>query len=251
LKQFFKDIAIKVLSPLMGRLGFSRKVHSEKNELLERFFTVLKTIGFKATHIVDVGANHGTWTREVLQYFPGANFTLLEPQETMRNSILDLLTPESKVTFHAVGAGRAAGTLKFTIAPRDDSSSFAYPDAEVKRLGLRQIKVPVVTLSEFLPTTGLLPPEMIKIDAEGLDLDVLEGARSYFGVTEIFMVEAGVVCKAVDNDILKVITYMDENGYRLFDITDLNRPFAAPVLWLVELVFIKKGGFIDTKSFQL
>jgi hypothetical protein len=31
-----------------------------------------------------------------------------------------------------------------------------------------------------------------KIDAEGLDLEVLKGASNYFGKTEIFMVEAGV-----------------------------------------------------------
>jgi hypothetical protein len=32
-----------------------------------------------------------------------------------------------------------------------------------------------------------------KIDAEGLDLEVLKGASNYFGKTEIFMVEAGVL----------------------------------------------------------
>jgi hypothetical protein len=35
-------------------------------------------------------------------------------------------------------------------------------------------------------------------------------------------------------------------GYRLFDISDLNRPFQPRVLWLVELVFIKNNGIIDS-----
>jgi hypothetical protein len=63
------------------------------------------------------------------------------------------------------------------------------------------------------------------------------------------MVEAGVVIKEFDNSFLKMINFMDQNGYRLFDITDLNRPFPTPVLWLVEIVFIKKDGFIDSKVF--
>ena len=40
---------------------------------------------------------------------------------------------------------------------------------------------------------------------------------------------------------------MDENNYRLFEITDLNRPFQPKVLWLVELVFVLKDGYIDRK----
>jgi hypothetical protein len=64
------------------------------------------------------------------------------------------------------------------------------------------------------------------------------------------MVEAGVVNKGFDNSFLNIINFMDQKGYRLFEITDLNRPFSMQVLWLVELVFIKKGGYIDSKSFN-
>ena len=63
------------------------------------------------------------------------------------------------------------------------------------------------------------------------------------------MVEVGIVNKTFNNSFLKMINLMDEAGYRLFDITDLNRPFNTNVLWLAELVFIRKNGFIDSKSF--
>jgi len=39
--------------------------------------------------------------------------------------------------------------------------------------------------------------DIIKIDTEGLDLNVLKGGNKYFGKTEIFMVGAGVVNKAI------------------------------------------------------
>ena len=63
------------------------------------------------------------------------------------------------------------------------------------------------------------------------------------------MVEAGIVNKIFINSFLNVINFMDVNGYRLFDITDLNRPFDVKVLWLVELVFVRKNGVLDLKSF--
>ncbi|MFZ3273450.1 MAG: FkbM family methyltransferase, partial [Lutibacter sp.] len=129
----------------------------------------------------------------------------------------------------------------------DDSCSFRYTEEEAKVAGFEQIEIPVVTLNKLLADSDLPIPDIIKIDAEGLDLEVLKGASNLFGKTEIFMVEAGVVNKIFDNSFLKLINFMDQNNYRLFDITDINRPFQPKVLWLVELVFVKKDGYIDSQ----
>ena len=48
-------------------------------------------------HIVDIGANHGTWTRETLKYFPDAFYTLIEPQKWLQPSFQDLLDSNSKI----------------------------------------------------------------------------------------------------------------------------------------------------------
>ena len=218
---------------------------SSKSTLLDNFFTILLQINFLPKHIVDVGANHGTWTREVLKYFPDAFYTLLEPQHQLKDSITDILQSNNKVKFHALGAGNKPGTFKFTIVDRDDSCTFLYSEEEARIQGFAQIEVAVVTLNDFLPSINLPIPDLIKIDAEGLDLEVLSGANNFFGITEIIMVEAGVMNKKFENSVLKTLSFMDENGYRLFDFTDLNRTLKHNALWLVELVFIKKNGIID------
>ncbi|HVX25475.1 MAG TPA: FkbM family methyltransferase, partial [Parafilimonas sp.] len=196
---------------------------------------------------VDIGANHGTWTRELLKYFPDSYYTMLEPQQQMRESVKDILS-NPKISFHAVGAGKENGSFKFTIFDRDDSCSFMYTEQEATEKNFPQIEVPVVTLNDFIAEQSLPAPDIIKIDAEGLDMDVLEGSRNFFGKTEIFMVESGIVNKRFDNSVLNVVNFMDKNDYLLFDITDLNRPFESPVLWLTELVFVKKGGLIDSNN---
>ncbi len=217
-----------------------------KNNLLHTFYSVLKSAGFDPGHIVDVGANHGTWTREALNYFPGSTYTLIEPQAQMKDSVKDLLENNPNITFHAVGAGKRSGTFDFTIVDRDDSCSFAYTTEEAEKNNFIQVKVPVVTLNEFIAEQQLPVPDLIKIDAEGLDIEVLEGADEFFGKTEVFMVEAGVVNKQFENSFLNVINFMNEKGYRLFDITDINSPFDPAVLWLTELAFVKKDGMIDS-----
>lgn len=253
MKQLIKKIAVKIFDPIARKMGYKLYGNidkNEKNSLLNNFYTILKQIKFEPGHIVDVGANHGTWTRTALEFFPNAYYSLIEPQSWLEESIKDLTATNKKIKFHPVGAGANPGVFKFTIAERDDSCSFKFSETEAHESGYKQIDIPVVTLNQLLEVSGLPDPDIIKIDAEGLDIDVLNGSDNYFGKTEIFMVEVSIVLKDFENSFLKMINFMDSKGYTLFDITDLNRPFANKVLWLAELVFVKKGGFIDSHKFS-
>ncbi len=58
---------------------------------LSNLFPLIKKFGFDPKHIVDVGANHGSWTREAVQYFPRAHYTLVEPQHELRIHSQDLI----------------------------------------------------------------------------------------------------------------------------------------------------------------
>ena len=219
-----------------------------KENLLKTCFEVFKSAGFSPKHIIDVGANHGTWTRETLKYFPDSYYTLIEPQPWMKDSIRDLLDNNNKIELLSIGVGKKQGKFNFTIVDRDDSCSFRFTDEEAKANGFKQIEIEVNTLNKVIANSQFPFPDLIKIDAEGLDLEVLEGASELFSKVEVFMVEGSVVCKALENSALKIINYMDTKGYTLFDITDMNRPFTRKVLWLVELVFVKKNGIIDSKK---
>lgn len=103
----------KVSKLLLKNLGYTlSKVNTikivdtnGKNYLLSNFYNTLKKINFEPKHIVDIGANHGTWSREALQYFPDAYYTLLEPQEWLKESFQDILETNPKVQFYPVGAG--------------------------------------------------------------------------------------------------------------------------------------------------
>ena len=242
----------KSIKKLITKLGF-RIVNVNSKDLfqntyvtpLENFFQILNQFGFNPKHIVDVGANHGKWTRSALKYFPNAQITMVEPQYWLKDSIQDVLDSNDKVKLYPYGAGESEGTFSFTVANKDVSSSFNYSEEEAKERGYKQLQLPIITLNKLLSENNLSNPDIIKIDAEGIDIQVLKGASNYLGKTEIIMVEASVLNKSYNNSLLKTINFMDENGYTLFDITEINRPFQTQVLWLVELVFVLKGGKID------
>ena len=50
------------------------------------------------------------------------------------------------------------------------------------------------------------------------------------------------------NSVIAVIQKMDCLGFRLFDLTDLNRTPNRNLLWLVEAVFVRKGSVIDVAA---
>ena len=102
--------------------------------------------------------------------------------------------------------------------------------------------VSVRTLNEIVSASQMPAPDMIKIDAEGFDLKVLEGASDLFGQTDVFLVEAVVCCVDYQNTVLDVVQFMANVGYRLIDITDLNRSPKDNVLWLCELVFLRNAS---------
>ena len=132
------------------------------------------------------GANHGYWTRTSLKYFPDVYYTLIEPQDFLRENVQDLLAREDgKIRWIGAGASDKLGTLPFTISDTDVTSTFITSDA-AKAHAIRQIEVPVITLNEIVRTSTAPFPELVKIDAEGFDLKVIAGASELLGRTDIF-----------------------------------------------------------------
>lgn len=115
---------------------------------------------------------------------------------------------------------------------------------------MRQIMVPVLTLNEVVRTSRAPFPEMVKIDAEGFDLRVIEGSSDLLGKTDIFLLKALIfrsntdktekqLRKSWDNLIDTAIDVMSHADYHIIDITDLNRSPKYGVLWLCEVAFLR------------
>jgi FkbM family methyltransferase len=236
----------KLVHFILRKLGY-RIVKIEDgprpSEALDPFFILLRRFGFTPRHILDIGANRGLWTREALKFFPEARYTLVEPQDYLKTHIQDLLDGVSKIQWINAGASDHPGTLPFTITSMDGSCSFAYSEEQARAAGFQQMMLPVKTVNEIVASVGGGLPEMVKIDAEGLDLKVLAGASDLLGKTDVFLVEAILRGGGgYENTVAEVIKFMANAGYRLLDITDMNRSPKYGLLWLCELAFLRNGS---------
>lgn len=218
--------------------------HDYKGASLNQLFSLFSLAGFTPNHIIDVGAHKGDWTREVMKYYPNVNCTLLEPQHELKCFAQDLLT-KNNIKWYTLGAGCKDEMLSFTHVERKDSGSFIYSEKEANNGGYTQEKIQVNRLDTIIKNSDFGIPNIIKIDAEGLDLDVLKGLGDYLGKVEVIFVEVSLSCKFYKNTLEDVVSVMNKLDYRVFDVTDLNRPFRNKVLWLMELAFIKKDSKLD------
>ena len=240
------NAAIKWLATPILTKGVIRFLVRVPSYLLgDNLILFLKEHNYQPKLILDIGANHGRWTRKWKKNFKEARVIMVEPQEWLQSSFKDLLGDD--VTYIHAGAGSENGTMKFTVnADRDDSSTFVLSEEEAAEKGFRQLEVEVLTVNEIIKRTGGQIPEVVKIDAEGLDMQVLHGADKCFGITDLFMVEASINNYELENNLLDLVQYMDKRGYKVFEFTELNRPFKHAGLWQVEIAFVKKGLFIFT-----
>jgi len=204
-------------------------------------FTTLKRFGFSPRHVLDIGANHGNWTRVALNYFPEAEYLLIEPQDHLKVHVQDLIDSGYKIRWINVGVADKPGTLRFYVSDRDDSSTFLPREEQPQTRVASETTVAVETLDAIVSTYKLPAPEMVKIDAEGFDLKVMQGAASLIGKTDLFLLEAGVLCP-FENSVVRVVSTMEYLGYRLVDITELNRSPKHGVLWLTELAFLRTSN---------
>lgn len=255
----------KMIKEIFGRFGLSvinknylenvliKNYNQEllkENKILTNVIQLFVDANFSPNHIIDVGANKGEWSRQVMRYFPNSYYTIIEPQSWLKPSFEDLLR-NTKVRYYPVGLGQSPGNFQFTIHERDDSSSFIYNSEQASLKGYKQIPVKVMTINQIIAESDFPKPDIIKIDAEGLDIQVLKGGSNILEYVEVLFLEAGVGNRFYENSVIEVVNFMDNLGFVLFDITSLNRSYTMNVLWLLEFVFIKKSGKLDEWVKQL
>src|SRR5271166_3137622 len=179
----------------------------------------------KSLRIIDVGANIGDYTQELLNYYPNADIIAFEPHPIAFLKIAERFAKKcDRVSTYNLALGSKNGefTLYDYEANSDNSHSSFYPEVieEIHRGKLTKNTVQVVALDDFCQQHAIERIDLLKIDTEGHELEVLRGARDLLTKGCIKLIqfefnEMNVYSRAFLRDFYEML-----NGYRLFRLAE-------------------------------
>ena len=120
--------------------------------------------------VLDVGANIGYYSLYVLPRTAAVH--AFEPDPRALDILQFNLAPHANAHIHRVALGKYIGKSVFILEPNCEVSHLAGPS---NQLGGQRCEVDVTTIDQFVSEKHLHITG-IKIDVEGADLDVIEGA---------------------------------------------------------------------------
>lgn len=139
--------------------------------------------------VVDVGANIGQFSAAILLFAPDANILAVEPDPEVHTRLAAHLATSPSVRTACVAAGAATGRMPLQRAALPVMSTLRTDGLSGYDL-VGTVEVEVVTLDELTQDVGAV--DLLKIDVEGYELEVLQGAQAVLRRTRFLLVELGL-----------------------------------------------------------
>lgn len=196
--------------------------------------------GLSPMTVIDVGAAVGT--PDVYKVFPDARHVMIEPL-VENEPFLDIVCKSLPRAEYLIAAiGRTCGTT--LLRCRDDltySQVCSDHSDHIDGFTLREVRT--LTLDALCAERQLQGPYLIKIDVDGSELDVIEGAEGTLATVELAVIEASFF----SSNVSRIVETMQSRGFALYDIVDfLYRPIDQ-ALWQVDLVFVKESSSLRSR----
>jgi FkbM family methyltransferase len=222
-------------------VGETYKTKARFAQLDMEVFQRLKNLGYQPQVIFDVGASDGSWSKDIHEVLPTAEFHLFEPlinyAPAYQAIIQENLRSYPNFQLHTLALGEKSGEVTMNIFPNLVASSAL--DLSSTGLDVTTAIVAMATVDEMIASLSLPHPQVIKIDTQGYELSILKGAINTLPRVDILLLECWLYRGYGKNTPLltEIICWLQPLGFRLWDIGDTYRGEDG-VLATLDCVFI-------------
>jgi FkbM family methyltransferase len=186
--------------------------------------------------IIDVGAHVGDFATNCKRIWPNADIHLFEANPNARD-ILDRLGYKYNIALLSDSVGDEYTyymTDKWVLST--GNSIFKENTSEFDDSHLMTLTLKSDTLDNILGDVEFV--DILKLDTQGSEIKILNGASNIIQKTKYIVIECSVFeynlggCKIGD-----VFQYMNENGFQLKDVLDINYLQDGVLLNQMDLLF--------------
>lgn len=184
---------------------------------------------------LDVGFNRGSWTKAVLKRHEGVFVDAFDPCREAADCAREMHLPERRFAFHELALSNQSGSATFyDYGNMNESNSLVARSADLgARAKAEQYEVQVMTLDQWRETAGNPFIDCLKVDAEGFDLHVLEGAKKSLDAQQIDLIvfEYASGWFASKRTLYEATRYLADRGYILYRLFPF---FLAPYQYRIQ-----------------
>lgn len=193
---------------------------------------LIKTIPKDNPIVFDIGANCGFFSLRIIDKYPKAKIFAFEPQERLVKKFSDCINDNNlsgNIYLIKTALGKEEGTAIF-YENRSPISASLLKEKVSRRTIRKKYKITLTTLDQFCFENQISSIDILKVDVEGSELDLLNGATKALHFVQVLYIEVHLPFSsavAVENILEK---------YDLFRNKELERVQAEEH----DLVFTKK-----------
>jgi FkbM family methyltransferase len=170
--------------------------------------------------ILDVGAAYGDKTLTFLRVFPESSVHCFEPQNASRARLTKRIARwKDRVVVHEYGLFNENRTVDLRLYSYPDASSLLPIPEYMRHEGKGEVGTETIRLrrlDDCIAELSVPKIDLLKVDVEGVEREVLEGAARALRVTDNVFVEIAPLRKGPHTaDHIAVFSLMHEMGFTL------------------------------------
>lgn len=199
---------------------------------------------FDVRVVFDVGANVGQSALPFLEQYPDCHVYCFEPVEANFQKLRARLGNNERVRCVQAALGRSAGQVRMILNGRGDRFRLAQGNGSAAPDGCT-VAVPIDNVDAYAAAADVEQIDFLKIDTEGHDLAVLEGADRMLseGRVQMVQVEAGMNPENMLHvPLAKLQRFLETRDYYLFAFYEQHHewPTQQPHLRRTNPVFVSR-----------
>jgi len=169
--------------------------------------------------VMDIGANIGLMSLNILKFYPCAKIYAFEPgphQRELFSKTIEANSLQKKVKLYDTALSDSNGTATFSVHSTAHASGDGFKDTN--RAGTtKNISVNTQKLDDWWLLNGRPKVNFVKIDTEGAELLVLRGGVNFLDkVKPTLLLElTNLNLRVYDYDHLDILEFLEKNGYIL------------------------------------